>query len=56
MVQPCTGFLRLNRIGQRGVDLLAFTSLVLIFANMFLLFRHQSLQPGFAERRGPRTT
>ena len=38
-------------ISQRGLNLLGFLSLILVFVNMFLLVGNQSLQRTVAERQ-----
>jgi hypothetical protein len=38
-------------IGQRGLNLLGFLTLILVFVNMFLLVGNQSLQRVVAERQ-----
>ena len=38
-------------IGQRGLNLLGFVTLILVFVNMFLLVGNQSLQRVVAERQ-----
>jgi len=38
-------------IGQRGLNLLGFLTLILVFVNMFLLVGNQSLQSVVAERQ-----
>lgn len=38
-------------ISQRGLNLLGFLSLILVFVNMFLLVGNQSLQRTLAERQ-----
>ena len=38
-------------IGQRGLNLFGFLTLILVFVNMFLLVGNQSLQRNVAERQ-----
>ncbi len=38
-------------IGQRGLNLFGFLTLILVFVNMFLLVGNQSLQRSVAERQ-----
>ena len=38
-------------IGQRGLNLLGFLTLILVFVNMFLLVGNQSLQRSVTERQ-----